>query len=290
MTPPAIPCSVTNMRASLRPYRPDDFGPPILVASHPRSGTHLTIDLLRGHFPACQVRLRWLESVHHAYLTLETLAATRARPLLPEDGLAILRRAERPIVKTHERPGFPGITGPARPLAQAIEQKSKVIYVLRDCRDVLMSTHVWRMQYHPETRVPVAQFLRQTYDGLPWPHYWAHHVRAWLGRPGVTVVHYQDLLDRPGEVLTSLEAALGLHAVRCDPLLPPRPPKNRLESYWGRLSGHQESSGIHGRYRGIRPKRWRDALTREDRAYVCAAAGELLVDLGFERDEGWVDG
>ena len=48
-----------------------DIGKPILIASHPRSGTHLTIDLLRKQFQECQSYKRLGEPFDRLYLALE---------------------------------------------------------------------------------------------------------------------------------------------------------------------------------------------------------------------------
>ncbi len=44
-----------------------DIGKPILIASHPRSGTHLTIDLLRKQFLECQSSKRLGEPLDKIY-------------------------------------------------------------------------------------------------------------------------------------------------------------------------------------------------------------------------------
>jgi len=46
-------------------------GSPILVISHPRSGTHLTIDFLRRQFEECQSYKYPFESQSHLYLPIE---------------------------------------------------------------------------------------------------------------------------------------------------------------------------------------------------------------------------
>lgn len=52
------------------------IGKPIIVASHPRSGTHLTMDLLRKQFPACVTYKLPTQPLDRLYLALEALSAS----------------------------------------------------------------------------------------------------------------------------------------------------------------------------------------------------------------------
>jgi len=73
---------------------------PIIVASHPRSGTHLLIDTLRRQFAKCR-SWKWPgERLDRLYCNIDELNGTREL-LHEKKAVDILRRVERPIVKTH---------------------------------------------------------------------------------------------------------------------------------------------------------------------------------------------
>src|SRR5437764_9896505 len=72
---------------------------PIVVASHPRSGTHLCIDLLRLNFEPCRSRKAWFERADRLYFGLDAIAKADAE-IVPTLFKQILGRVARPIVKS----------------------------------------------------------------------------------------------------------------------------------------------------------------------------------------------
>ena len=70
---------------------------PIVVASHPRSGTHLVIDLLRRQFSDVGGHKWPLEPNDYLYVNLERFRG-RDRKLSPEKAKTILNRAKRPVI------------------------------------------------------------------------------------------------------------------------------------------------------------------------------------------------
>src|SRR5450755_924617 len=78
---------------------------PIIVASHPRCGTHLLIDTLRLNFSECQSRKRVGERLDRLYLNFDDILRDES-PLSCSVAEKILKRAQRPIIKTHAWPTF----------------------------------------------------------------------------------------------------------------------------------------------------------------------------------------
>ena len=60
------------------------LGKPITIISHPRSGTHLTIDLIRRQFISCQARKKLWEHYHKVYLSIEVFFESRVNKRLSE--------------------------------------------------------------------------------------------------------------------------------------------------------------------------------------------------------------
>ncbi len=244
---------------------------PIVVASHPRSGTHLTLDTFRRQFRECRSWKYWGEPLDRLYLNLESLMR-REGALGEAAARRILRRAARPLVKTHALPGYRAFYLPDEhhdlPAAwvEWLGREASVCYVYRDGRDVMCSYHLYMKGHDAAAYCSIGEFMRQRHGGASRVRAWADHVRAWLALPGVHAVALvgQPWLPAPPTSLWALRRARLLSrrpettAVRC------HPPTERLE-------------------------RWREAFTPEDRAFFHAEAGDLLLALGYETSDRWVE-
>ena len=269
---------------------------PIIVASHPRSGTHLVIDLFRRQFRECRSWKLPGERLDRLYLSVEALFVPGSRsPISEAVAVKVLRRVRRPLVKTHlalpELQGAPK-TSPGR-IGQYwldwFDRNGRVVYVYRDGRDVMCSFHFFSM-VHPRARCPLAEFIRQDDCGVSRVKAWARGVRRWMREPGVLAVRCEDIHRDPRSVVQRFARELELSPRYREPLLP-----RQLGSVWEsrahRVFGiRPASSAIISRFKGHRLQRWRDVFTVEDRAFFHGEAGELLIDLGYEESAGWVDG
>ncbi|MFN8543935.1 MAG: sulfotransferase domain-containing protein [Candidatus Binatia bacterium] len=266
---------------------------PIVVASHPRSGTHLVIDTLRRQFAECR---SWkLPGEPHDRLYLDLDALTRVDGAMPTTtARRILGRARRPLLKTHCLPGFRAWTATAaqRDLAvewaQWLDARATVLYVHRDGRDVMCSYHLLLKSVSEAARCPVGEFMRQQANGTSRARAWAEHVRRWLEQPQVHVLRFDDLTKDTRRVLTTLGSLVGATPLYREPLLPPQ-----FRSVWESrrarlLSVHPDSTAILSKYRHGALERWRDAFTPADREFFHAEAGEMLIRLGYETSDAWV--
>jgi len=269
----------------------DKAGKPIIVATHPRSGTHLTIDLLRKQFPECQGWLWFGETLHHLYLDLDHLARDCSPCKGIEKATRLLQRTERPIVKTHSLPTLDRFQGAKKQFAEELLNAADIIYVARDGRDVACSTHVWMKSHHPEARCSLSSFLRQEEAGTNRVKKWARHVRAWKEHDDVHVVRFEDIVSQPRAVIEQLGQILGLKPRYERPYLPKKVKRGgRLAAYWRRLTRQFESTAILGRYNGEEPQDWRTAFALEDRRFFHREAGKLLLEMGYVHDREWIKG
>jgi len=269
---------------------------PVLVASHRRSGTHLLIDLLRRQFAACR-SWKWpLERTTGLYLDTGWLArghVTAAR------ALRILDRPAMPIVKSHELPGLARLAATEPAWAAWLSERARVLAIVRDGRDVMRSLHAYMGDLDPAARVPIGPFMAQP-NGLPElrepadealdrPAAWARHVRAWRSVPEVLLLRYEDLVKRTPETLERIGSHLGLEPLGRTPLLPPRPRSMNRFRIVKALSMRPVSTAILAsdvqRNRG----KWWDHFQTADRRLFHDRAGDLLIELGYERDAGWVE-
>jgi hypothetical protein len=268
-----------------------DIGDPIVVATHPRSGTHLTLDLLRKQFNACKAWLWFGEALHHLYVDLGRLHPTHPHPMALEEAFDLLQRADRPTIKTHSLPSLPGYQGKKREVAEAILDDGQTLYVVRDGRDVLCSAHVWKQEDEPDMAgISLSAFLRDTVDGMSRVAYWAEHVNAWTSRPNTHVVRFEDIIRNSRDVISDVGGMLGLTPLYETPLLPqPIRGRGRLPYYLRRLRRDFESTNIVGRPNGQPPARWQDAFTNADRQFFWEEAGEVLQSFGYASDQRWTE-
>lgn len=272
-TPPQDPAAYTPLPAPLR-------GRPILVASHERSGTHLTMDLLRKQFAQCRPRVRPGQSLHKLYLSLERFHADAFNPVTTQEARWIAARARRICLKTHDEPGTPRIAPQHQPFVRALLQHADTIYCVRDGRDVLTSFHTWAQFFDPATRVPFPDFIRQRVRGLSRPAQWARHVELWLDTPNALIFKFESIILNPREALNTLAQHLGMTPLYREPLLP-QPIMNKWQSWRARALGRAESTNVHGRSRGLKPLKWHEAFSKEDHDFFIQEAGHIMARLGY---------
>lgn len=268
----------------------NQIGRSVVIASHPRSGTHLTIDLLRKQFRECQSWLWFGETLHHLYLDLDHLATNQLPHVSQEEALNILRRPRRPVIKTHSLPRSEKLGVENTEFLSRLMKNADVYYVVRDGRDVLCSVHLWMQGLDLEARCPLSEFLRQEQNGMSRPRIWAHHVLSWLNEPGIRVLRFEQLIKDTRKVLIQIGQQLELKPLYVEHLLPKaRQSDSKWADYWSRLMQQFESTAIVGRYRGQKNQKWQDAFTHADRDFFHQEAGDVLLRLSYEVDDAWVE-
>ena len=268
----------------------NEIGKPIVIATHPRSGTHLTIDLFRKQFRECQSKLHFGETIHHSYLNLDCIAQHHSPHFSQKKAIEILDRAQRPLIKTHSLPQFRELGSENQDFVEKLLEEADLYYVVRDGREVLCSVHLWMQQFDPITRCTFSEFLRQQSDGMSRPKKWAHHVRSWLQQPDVNLLRFEQSVTKTSETLAQIGKNLGIEPLYVKPLLPKRRLYgSKIEDYLLRLLRRFESTAIVGRYRNQQPKKWQQAFTKEDRTFFHQEAGEVLIELGYEVSDTWIN-
>jgi Sulfotransferase domain len=254
----------------------------VVVASHMRAGTHLTLDLLRRNLPSLASRYRNLDELTRDHRNHVPLAAFR-------DRLAADRRV--PILKTHTTPGLEAfrVDSEVHAYVAALVARSRVVYVVRDGRDVLVSLYHYTRSFDREAaRQSFSEFLRSEdrffrdcpeIAGLDRVSAWRRHVEAWLARPGVRVVRYSELIAEPVTALRRLAADLGMPAA--EPIstvaLPKRDAWSRVARRLRRMLDPRRASTaiLPGPGRIGDGARW---FTPEDEAFYVERAGSLADD------------
>lgn len=268
----------------------DDFGNgnAILVASHPRSGTHLMIDLIRRQFPATKARRFYGLPLDHLYLNIERLTASERR-FDEAKAHSILAKARRPIVKTHYLADFsetwvPEETNSLAPIWRALVDESCCIYVHRDPREVMVSLKQFLSKMNPAVaQASLPEFIRmEHWSGrttmLGW---WVEHVESWLERPGVLVLSYRRLLSDTEAIVREIAGYVNERPVRVEPLLPPKVntvTRTRLDRLFSLAPA---STAIIADARRHPAVHWNEVCSATDEEYLEATAGVLLERLGY---------
>lgn len=275
----------------------------VLVASFRRSGTHLTIDSLinnTGDFAKGHQLLSHLAPQHRQY--------TRFPDWCARIGAIDSRYV---VVKTHQpMANFKFEQGPALRLAETIVARARTIYVYRDPRDVMVSLWHYIQSYDPDYRHK-DDFAAHLDHWLPM---WREHVGFWRAREDIETVRFEDWktryettldrcyryleIDRRGRALTNVDGAhvrrrtsFGERlAARCVQTVPGalkrRVPRTLKEGFLARLSGSPATLTAVAPRKGAMGD-WRSMFEERHKDRTRAICGELLIELGYERDDRW---
>jgi hypothetical protein len=253
-----------------------NVGFPIVVSTFMRSGTHLTIDLLRRQFKECSGSKWPLQSSDFLYLAVDVF-------IFPEGSVRwgrrravrILRNARHPIVKTHWcEPTWDTLSQRQPALAQWLRANAKVVYVVRNPWNVMASKWAWDVSLGRIEQGRVSNnWLREQITR------WNQHVSSWGALPRVVVLRFEDILSHPDHAVASLADEIGLPSLKMSPLLAPK-----ARSYWeGRLdqmfSARPRSTEIRSRIPAPHP---RDLFTAEQSAIIADHASALVAKYNYE--------
>jgi Sulfotransferase domain len=164
---------------------PDDT----FIASYPRSGNTWTRFLIANlMYPERRVTFANIETM----IPDATALSSRA-----------LKRVARPrMIKTHEyfEPRY-----------------RRVIYLVRDPRDVALSLYNFRRKYRSvDDSCPIERYVTERFIPGDLDVSWGEHVGSWLGtrmnQPGFLLVRYEDLLQDPQRELCRVASFLGIAA------------------------------------------------------------------------------
>lgn len=193
--------------------------PAILVVTHPRSGTHLTIDLLRRNFPALASRKRRLEALDALYVPIDVVLQADPRQRRRVQRLA--HRHAYPILKSHWlNPDFRNLTEASEEWGRWVSEKAKIIYVVRDPKRVLASHYLFEKSY-----LDIRDDRQRWFDNAC--RYWSRHVHGWTGVSPDVIVQFEQIIAEPSKTVREFGELLGLRVQEADPILPPK-----LSSKW----------------------------------------------------------
>ena len=170
----------------------------------------------------------------------------------------------------------------------------KVIYIVRDPRDVAVSNYHWEMKLRsvPEG-YPMEKFVPEWVNRRFWPRIgsWADHVTSWLstrdGSEGFLLLRYEKLKENPQRELARVGAFLGLdptperlnQAVELSSAQNMRKLEDKQGAAWVATTLTRRDKPF---VRNADSGGWRAVLPEESVAYIETQWGELMQGLGYE--------
>ncbi|WP_133468412.1 sulfotransferase domain-containing protein [Paraglaciecola marina] len=189
--------------------------PIIMVLSHRRSGTHLTIDSITNNFEIFN------SAEKKEYFTLDHVF-NKSKFKSDEDILNFLDIlvTSPTVLKSHSINDitryFNNCSSLVRNRVSEIFENSHKVYVYRDGRDVMVSLYHYQKSFNEKTREQTfSQFLRDPcgYDKhchagkiYSKPGFWGEHVNSWLSDENVEGVRYQDFIEDSESVLKRISS------------------------------------------------------------------------------------
>ena len=255
----------------------------VIVASHRRSGTHLTLDSLRMNALDLDPDFLTLEAIEPGHPE-HIPAGEFERRLTSGTGTV--------LVKTHAPPGRAAwASEEAADYAEHVLRRWPAIYVHRDGRDTLVSLHHFVATYSPEVAtLSFGDFIREQNTsrgaaGISRAAFWQRHVLEWLELQPAANVRFERLRSDFGGAMTDLARQLEL---RLRPSISPVRISDPVPGWRRRLRrGLRAMTGRAARSTAIRPRSggsggWRASFNDADLAWFEAEAGEAMARLGYD--------
>ena len=259
----------------------------ILIASHPRSGTHLLIDVIRRQFPATRSWRWWGQPLDYLYFNIERSTSAN-RHFDQGFRKKILDRPDIPLMKTHYLADWSStwVEGETAPLPDDVIEAvntAAVLYIHRDPREVMVSYKQFLSAIRPDVAAMdlMAFMASDHWSGGDMIGWWQKHVEGWLGRPGVTALSYRDLIKSPKETIERIGDVLGEAPHWRDPMLPAKVSTVSQTRRDRLFSLSPDSTGIVAD-RGRFPTRpWREVMSQDDHEWLEQRVGGLMQQLGY---------
>ncbi len=257
----------------------------ITVISHRRSGTHLTIDAIRNNFPIYAER---------DFLTLEQLISGGEKHLPIEAFKEKLSKGPT-LLKTHFLPDYACYFAEEMNFynfSKELFENSKLIYIYRDGRDVMVSLYHYLQFYHlPTKKMNFKTFLHSKNHFDPNPYhlmnrvsFWNHHLTAWKA------TSLPMLFLSFEEIATNYEGTLEKIAAHIGQSLPQKIKdvrlngKNKLQrgfsKAWATVS-RQKITRSSVLFNGGKMNQYPEYFDGKDLLFYNKLAGETTQDLGY---------
>jgi hypothetical protein len=241
---------------------PDD----VFLTSYPRSGNTWTRFLIGN--------------LVHQNEEVTFLSVERLVPDMYKHSDRVLRNLPRPrTMKSHEcfDPRY-----------------RKVIYIVRDPRDVAVSNYHWELKLRSVREgFPIDEFVPLWMAPQFWPRIgsWGDHVSSWLatrqGHDGFLLLRYEELKKNPEQELAQVAEFLGIEAtperltraVELSSAENMRKLESKESGKWVATTLTRQDKPF---VRNATSGGWKNVLPEKTVAYIETHWGHLMRDLGYE--------
>jgi hypothetical protein len=255
-----------------------DDAPPILGNSKPKSGSHLLLQILNGFTQVMPYRYVEADPVR----TIEKEGRRKTK----EEVLSELKRIPRGVI------GWGYVEASPENVAFLCKAERVNYFIYRDPRDMLVSQVFFATDMHEEhgmhayykslpdvgERLKVAitgidrdglhmVSVRQRYEG----------VFRWLEQKHVMCLRFEDLIENRNATLEAMLAEVEKTGYQI-----PTPREKALSVLVDAIQPKKSHTFRSGKTGG-----WREHFTGEHKRLFKDVAGELLVRLGYEKNNDW---
>jgi Sulfotransferase domain len=291
----------------------------ILVVTHPRSGTHFSIDTL-----CLNLQSTYFGLIRGQYPSLERLILDHDKQYTKEwESYVFGRPGVTKIFKTHLMPAeMRGmietdiLSTEDSQLIRHILDTSQIVYVYRDGRDTMISWFHYMVEAGGglPTDLPArirscsfSEFLRMPNRYMPVLRkiqeidvnratYWSAHNESWLNEKAIISVSFERLLRSVSDTMTMLASALGMRdqllpSIELPPLISERGRSFplRMLRRWHRFQAeqHHNKRGVEcyppmpSYARSGKSGGWSEYFSEEDLIFFSKHAGKTMDRLGY---------
>lgn len=252
--------------------------PILLGISFPKSGTHLLDQILLGFSHVAPYAKR----LHSFYAEYEGESGKKREPQQAINWLDSLRPRDIASAHLFARPEV---------IARVCSEKFAPYFIFRDPRDVVVShvfyvtdmeaRHVHHEYYQslPDFNIRLkVSILGRPDAGVEFPNIAARFEPyiGWLDHKEVLKIHFEDLIqDREATLLSIIDHLLSRVALQT-------PRELVLDSLESSINPKKSPT-----FRSGKTGEWKKHFTEEHKKIFKDVAGDLLVKLGYEKDNSW---
>jgi len=248
----------------------------IVIASHPRSGTHLLIVYIRKNIPEASVSKKRCTFNSETYIDLDDILGLEEPIHKGRYGTGLM--IDSPIYKTHRLPDYEepfqyitSIVESQKALANSLQREAKHIYVYRDLTKVMISLYQYSGEWNQG--VGFSEFIREVRGArnLSRVGFWALHMTKWCGRENTLLINFADIIAEPLKAYAAITGFCDLPSEHRAVQLPVAPKtlfEQRIKRFF---SSKPESSGIFS----FSNKMPRVTLSKEDLEFMKQEVNEV---------------
>lgn len=255
-----------------------DEAPPIFGNSKPKSGSHLLLQILNG----------FTQIMPYKYVDADPIRTIEkaGRRKTNEEVLAALQRIPRGVI------GWGYVEASPENVTFLCQQHRVNYFIYRDPRDMLVSQVFFAADMHEEHGMhrfykslpDFSERLKFAITGIDQDGLYMVNVRQryagvfeWLEQPHVMCIRFEDLINKRH---ATLEAMLDEIESTGYKILTPR--KKALRILIEAIQPKKSHTFRSGKTGG-----WREHFTEDHKSLFKDIAGDLLVNLGYEKDNDW---